>query len=351
MPEEVALYRKYRPAKFKDVLGQDHVVDALEGAIKEGRTGHAYLFYGSRGTGKTSVARIFARALGASDTDIHEIDAASYTGVDHIRELRDEVSVMPFAGERKVYIVDEVHMLSKSAFNAFLKTLEEPPAHVVFILATTELEKVPDTIRSRCQTFTFKKPTTKAVAEMVTKVAKAEGFTLEKASAELIALLATGSFRDALSTLQKILVSSSDKKVSVAEVEAITGAPKGELVRRVLEALAKGNAKDALAAVGEAVEANADMELFSLLLLDRARLALLLRYSADFAKDLIDDLPEADKEAVKGLAKDAESRLNSETLKKLIEASIAASRAPVPHLPLELAIMELAEMEQKTVDR
>lgn len=342
MSEEIALYRKYRPQTFEDVIGQDHVVNALKGAIQEGNVGHAYLFYGSRGTGKTSLARIFAHELGATDTDIHEIDAASYTGVDHIRTLRDEVQVMPFASAKKVYIVDEVHMLSKAAFNAFLKTLEEPPAHAVFVLATTEFEKVPDTIQSRCQVFTFKKPTTKAVAEMVTKVAKAEGFTLEKASAELIALLSSGSFRDALSVLQKILASSSDKKVSMEEVEAITGAPKGELVRRVLESLAKGEAEDALVAVGEAVSANADMELFTTLLLDRARLALLLRYSADFAEGLIADLPDSDREVVESLAKDSQSRLNSETLKKLIEAAIATPRSPVPHLPLELAIMELA---------
>jgi len=341
MSEELALYRKYRPKDFKDVIGQDHIVNALSGAINEGNVGHAYLFYGSRGTGKTSTARIFARSLGATDADIHEIDAASYTGVDHIRTLREEVQVMPFASAKKVYIVDEVHMLSKAAFNAFLKTLEEPPAHVVFVLATTELEKVPETIQSRCQVFTFKKPTTKAIAEMVTRVAKAEGFTLEKSSAELIALLSAGSFRDAQSVLQKILVSSSDKKVNVEEVEMITGAPKGELVRRVLEALAKGEANDALAAVGEAVEANADMEIFTMLLLDRARLALLLRYSADFVIGLVADVPEADKEVIETLAKDTNSKLNSETLKKLIEAAIAIPRSPVPQLPLELAIMEL----------
>ena len=340
--QEVALYRKYRPQSFKEVLGQDHVVNALNGSIKENNVGHAYLFYGSRGTGKTSVARIFAREIGATDADIHEIDAASYSGVDHILLLREEVHLMPFSSPKKVYIVDEVHMLSRAAFNAFLKTLEEPPAHVVFVLATTELEKVPDTIQSRCQVFTFKKPTTKAVAEMVTRVAKAEGFSLEKASAELIALLAGGSFRDAQSVLQKILVSSSDKKVSVAEIESITGAPKGELIRRVLESLAKGEASDALKAVGEAVQSNADMEIFVTLLLDRTRLLLLVRYSPEFGKELIVDLPEADQEVINALASDVQSKINSETLRKLIEAAIATHRSPVPHIPLELAIMELS---------
>ena len=342
MSSQTALYRKYRPASFAEILGQDHVVSALQGAIAEGNVGHAYLFYGSRGTGKTSIARIFAHELGASDTDIHEIDAASYTGVDHIRQLREEVAVMPFSSPRKVYIVDEVHMLSKAAFNAFLKTLEEPPSHVVFILATTELEKVPDTIQSRCQTFTFKKPPTKAVAEMVVKVAKAEGFSLEKSSGELVALLAGGSFRDALSILQKIIASSSDKKVSVEEVEKITGAPKGELVVRVIRSLAQGEAEDALAAISEAVAASADIEMFATLLLDRMRTVLLLRYAPTVGAAAMATLPEADQASLLELAKDPASKLNSETLSTLIDAVIMVGRSSMPHVPLELAIMELS---------
>jgi DNA polymerase-3 subunit gamma/tau len=215
----------------------------------------------------------------------------------------------------------------------------------VFILATTELEKVPDTVQSRCQVFTFKKPTAKVVDEMVAKVAKAEGFSLEKASSELIALLAGGSFRDALSILQKIIASSSDNKVSIEEVEMVTGAPRGELVARVIRALAKGEAQDALAAVGEATRANADMELFAAILLDRVRLLLLLRYSPEFGATLIEDLTDADREALEEMAQDADSKINSETLRKLIEASISASRSPMPHLPLELAIIELASID------
>lgn len=338
---EETLYRKYRPHQFKDVVGQEHVVKALEGALEEGKVGHAYLFYGSRGTGKTSVARIFARELGAADVDIHEIDAATYTSVDNIRQLREEINNLPFGGERTVYIVDEVHMLSKAAFNAFLKTLEEPPAHAVFILATTELEKVPDTILSRCQVFTFRKPGVKALADVVARVAKSEGFTLEKASAELIALIAAGSFRDALSTLQKILASSTDTKVSVEEVETVTGAPKGVLISHIIEGLSKGNAEQALQAVGEAVASEADMAILATLLLERVRILLLLRYAPTFGADLAADLTDADRSTLEALAKDKESKINSETLKKLIEAAIGATRAPLPHLPLELAIMEL----------
>ncbi|MDO8523910.1 MAG: DNA polymerase III subunit gamma/tau [bacterium] len=339
---EQSLYQKYRPAKFAEVLGQDHIVKALQGALKEKHPGHAYLFVGSRGTGKTSVARILARELGATDADIHEIDAASHTGVDNIRQLREEALVMPFESKKKVYIVDEVHMLSKGAFNAFLKLLEEPPAHVAFILATTELEKVPDTIQSRCQVFTFKKPTQKVLVEMVSRVAKAEGFTLEPASSELISLLAEGSFRDAQSILQKILASSSDKKVSVEEVQLVTGAPKTELVRRVIAGVSKGEAADALKALGEAVAANAEMGVFAMLLVERVRILLLLRYAPDFGKELAAELTDTDRSVLEEFAKDKESKINSETLRKFIMASIETTRSPLPQLPLELAIMELA---------
>ncbi|OGG44610.1 DNA polymerase III, subunit gamma and tau [Candidatus Kaiserbacteria bacterium RIFCSPHIGHO2_01_FULL_48_10] len=336
-----SLYQKYRPKAFTDVIGQDHIVKTLQGALKEEHTGHAYLFIGSRGTGKTSVARILARELGARERDTYEIDAASNTGVDNIRALREEAATMPFESPRKVYIVDEVHMLSKGAFNAFLKLLEEPPSHVVFILATTELEKVPETIISRCQTFTFKKPTQKVIAEMVSRVAKSEGFTLEPASAELISLLADGSFRDALSTLQKILASSSDKKVSVEEVVTVTGAPKIELVHRVIEGLAAGVSKGVLEAVGEAVSANADMGVFCMLLIQRVRILLMLRYAPEFGRELATDLTAEDQATLEKFSKEKESKINSETLRKLILASIETSRSPLPQLPLELAIMEL----------
>jgi len=337
-----SLYQKYRPQKFPDVLGQDHITKALQGALKEKHAGHAYLFVGSRGTGKTSIARILARELGASDADTHEIDAASNTGVDNIRQLREEAAVLPFESERKVYIIDEVHMLSKGAFNAFLKLLEEPPSHVVFILATTELEKVPETIQSRCQVFTFKKPTQKVLSEMVTRVAKSEGFSLEAACAELIALLSEGSFRDALSTLQKILTSSSDKKVSLEEVVAVTGAPKIGLVQDVLSGLSSGDGEKALSALREAAKANADMGIFALLLVQRLRILLLMRYAPDLGQELAADLPDTDREFLITLSKDAASKIHSETLRKAIQASIETSRSPVPELPLELAVMELS---------
>lgn len=341
--QHTSLYQKYRPQSFKDVLGQDHIVKALAGALKEKSAGHAYLFVGTRGTGKTSIARILARELGASDSDTHEIDAATYTSVDNIRALREEAMTLPFNSKKKVYIVDEVHMLSKAAFNAFLKLLEEPPSHVAFILATTELEKVPETIQSRCQVFTFKKPTQRVLAEMISRVAQAEGFTLEKSSADLVALLALGSFRDAHSILQKILSSSKDSKVSVEEVLEVTGAPRLEIIEGILSGLAKGSADVALGAVETAVSQNVDMEALLTILLERLRLVLMLRYAPKIGEGMALELTDAERTSLQTLATDIESKINSETLRKLILASIETARASVPELPLELAIIELTE--------
>ncbi|HVB19942.1 MAG TPA: DNA polymerase III subunit gamma/tau, partial [Candidatus Paceibacterota bacterium] len=221
-----SLYRTYRPATFAEVVGQEQVTKPLSDAAKNKKIGHAYLFAGSRGLGKTSVARIFANAIGCTKNDLYEVDAASNNSVEDIRALTEGVYTLPFASPYKVYILDEVHMLSKSAWNAFLKTLEEPPAHAVFILATTELEKVPETVQSRCQVFEFKKPTRAALAKMVAVVAKKEGYALAPDAAELIALLAEGSYRDALSVLQKVFAGAEGKSLSREAVEAATGAPR-----------------------------------------------------------------------------------------------------------------------------
>src|SRR3954465_10974491 len=180
-----SLYRKYRPQSFAEVAGQAQVVGPLAQEIKEKKLGHAYLFAGSRGLGKTSVARIFAKEIGTTERDLYEIDAASNNSVDDIRNLTENVFTLPFESPYKVYILDEAHMLSKSAWNAFLKTLEEPPKHAVFILATTELERVPETVASRCQVFEFKKPTRKQLAEHLVKIAKKEGFDLAPDASEL----------------------------------------------------------------------------------------------------------------------------------------------------------------------
>ena len=343
--KHTALYRTHRPQKFKDVRGQEHVVGVLEAAIKNKKIGHAYLFSGTRGTGKTSVARIFARDIGTSEKDIYEIDAASHNSVDDIRELREGVHVLPFESSYKVYIIDEVHMLSGSAWNAFLKTLEEPPAHAVFVLATTELHKVPDTIQSRCEVYSFKQPSREVLARSVADVAKKEGFTLEQSAADLVALLSEGSFRDALSILQKVLTISKDKKVDLAEVERVTGAPRATLVRAAVEALAKNDADRAIQAIGDAVADNVDMRLFAKLIMHRVRAVLLLRHAPDMKAHLQDELTEEDFELVEGYAKDKELPISSHTLRALLDAYATMSYAAIPHLPLELAVIDITAKE------
>lgn len=227
-----SLYRKYRPAQFGEVVGQSHIVNILEEEVKKPQPSHAFLFAGSRGTGKTTIARIFAQNIGTTPEDIYEIDAASNTSVDDIRLLNEAVYTLPLMSKYKVYILDEVHMLSKSAFNAFLKTLEEPPKHVIFILATTELHKIPETIISRCQVFHFAKPSVETLKNLIIDVAKKEGVLIEEKAAEIIAMVGNGSFRDTLSTLQSVvgMAQGSKKKMTVEEVEKIVSVPPHQLV-------------------------------------------------------------------------------------------------------------------------
>lgn len=241
MSSHIALYRKYRPETFKDVVGQDVAVSVLTGAIEKKNISHAYLFCGGRGTGKTSVARIFARDIGCNEEDIIEIDAASNRGIDEIRELREAVRTAPFSSPYKVYIVDEAHMLTKEAANALLKTLEEPPSHVVFILATTDEEKLPATIISRCQKIVFQVPALTTLSDRLIHVAKKEGKVLAEDAALLLAKHGKGSYRDALGYLEQVLTLSSEKAISVDEVVEVIGEPDRETLTALLHAFCTGD--------------------------------------------------------------------------------------------------------------
>lgn len=333
----IALYRKYRPASFKEVRGQDEVVSVLSAAVESGKIAHAYLFAGGRGTGKTSMARILARSLDVADEDIYEMDAASNRGIDEIRELREGVATLPFNSKYKFYIIDEAHALTRDAWGALLKTLEEPPPHAVFVLATTELDRVPETITSRCQTYSFKKPSHETLKKLVLDVAKKEGASLEPAGAELIALMGDGSFRDTLGILQKVLTVSKDSKLTEDEVGQVVGAPKGELVNNFLRSLADKNIEGAVEAFHTAGKSGAEPKVFALLAIGKVRAVLLLRFAPKLKSELAEQYGPDDLEFLSKLAKEGIA-LNAAVLAELLTALIEMNRAPLPAIPLELAL-------------
>lgn len=328
-----ALYRTYRPKTFKDVIGQDHIVPLLEKAITSNKVSHAYLFCGGRGTGKTSVARILAATLKTDPSDIYEIDAASNRGIDDIRVLRDGVRTMPYDSKYKVYIIDEVHMLTKEAFNALLKTLEEPPAHVIFILATTDPEKVPETILSRCQVYTFKNPSETVLEEVVTRVAKEEGYEIEGGAARLIAILGDGSYRDTFSVLEKALLVSNDKKIVRSEVEKVTGAPKESLIIDFLAAYVEGDEKKGRELIDTIRTSSISPTLFFREVLELARLALLARIDTARLSAFEKNYGDMYFGAIKELAKNA--KLTSKTLEVLLVAYQNIKHNSFPELWLE----------------
>ncbi|MEK7586825.1 MAG: DNA polymerase III subunit gamma/tau [Patescibacteria group bacterium] len=341
MPEIIALYRKYRPRKFSEVIGQDHIVEALSQAVKGAGFAHAYLFIGSRGTGKTSVARILARELGTKPEDLYEIDGASNRGIDEIRELRDAVTTLPFSSPKKVYIIDEVHMLTKEAFNALLKTLEEPPSHVIFILATTEGHRVPETIISRCQTFNFKKPSINDLVKAILKIAKAENWQVETEAVELLAILGDGSYRDAVGMLQKVTTALADKKLTAEEVARLTGAPGLHLARSLVASLGESNLESALRVIAEVNEHNYDAKVFLKMVLRLTRLVMIINLAPKLAPNFLQGLSDDEVKFLKEMASKPGASAFSKTLRELLVAYDDLGRAYLPTAPIELAIIKL----------
>lgn len=338
--DNVALYRKYRPQAFEDVIGQDQVVSVLKATIENKKISHAYLFAGSRGTGKTSVARIFAREIGTKDNDLYEIDAASNRGIDDIRDIKESVQTLPFESPYKVYIVDEVHMLTKEAFNALLKTLEEPPRYVIFILATTELDKIPETVLSRCQVFQFKKPSEKMLADVVTTIARSEGYSIAPDAAELVALLGDGSFRDSEGQLEKVLSLSSNAKITLEEAEKITGAPRNSLINAFVGSVARLSLGEALQQLGKVSESNTDVSMFLKLALMKMRYILLIKFAKDMESAIAEKVSDADMKLLKELSV-SNKGITAELLSELLGAQAMVGRSYIPELPIELALVKI----------
>lgn len=342
---EIALYRKYRPVDFSTVIGQEHVTNVLAQAISQGNIVHAYLFSGPRGTGKTSVARILAKNLGCTDKDLYEIDGASNRGIDEIRSLREGVGTLPFESPYKVYIIDEVHMLTKDAFNALLKTLEEPPAHVIFILATTEQHKVIDTIISRCQTYVFKKPSQTVLEKVVKDIAKQEGFAIDDEVASLLAFMGDGSFRDTIGILQKIIGSSTDKKISLSEVEKITGAPAMQLIHNFVLAIAENDTDKGLLSINQALAESVDMKIFLKLAIREIRFALLLAFSPNLKAKILEEVGETEKEFLTGLSKKQFAKNLPSALKEFLSIYNEIGASFLPQALIELALLKITAGE------
>jgi len=351
-----ALYRKWRPMHWEDVVGQEHVVQTLRNAVAAGRVAHAQLFAGPRGTGKTTTARLLAKAVNCLDEapanrpcnqcencravnegrflDLIEIDAASNTSVDDVRDLRDKISFSPNVGKYKVYIIDEVHMLSTAAFNALLKTLEEPPPHAMFILATTEAHRIPATVLSRCQRHEFRRISVNEIVAFLERIVAAEGLDVEPEALRLVARQATGAMRDAISLLDQL--TSTGQKVTLAMAQAVLGTATNQAVLAVWEALLAGNSAAGLEAIHQALDSGSDPRQFARQVVEFLRSLLMARLGD--ASQL--DLPPEDRELISRYAAAHEPAELMRLVQVFNRAAVEGRAAWMPALPLEMAFLE-----------
>lgn len=331
------LYRKYRPQTFSDVCGQDDAVAVLRSVVLKGKGSlQSIILKGTRGVGKTTLARIIAREMQVNSVDIYELDAASHNGVDEMRRLCDEILTRPIMSDRKVYIFDEVHMFSASTWSVLLKTLEEPPEHVLFIMATTDDHKIPDTIISRSMVVGLRTPGTQAVAELIDRVAESEGVSMTTDARDMIVIAGDGSFRNALVALETVIRSSSDAVISVDTAASALALPPLSFVRQIVQAISYPNKDDLIAILARVPEYNALQTVRMVLV--RVRMCLELRFQ------VIKTVPEGDRELVQTIAKDiAKSRINASLLTGLLRVEYDMAVAADPSLVFQAYLYELLE--------
>ena len=377
------LYRKYRPQTFAEIIGQEHVVQTLTNAISSGMISHAYLFAGPRGTGKTTIARLLAKAVnceGRKDgtaepcnkchsclgimedraLDLIEIDAASHRGIDEVRELRDGIRFFPTKSKYKVFIIDESHQLTREAANALLKTLEEPPGHAIFVLATTEIHKMIPTIISRCQRFDFRKLTVPEIIKRLEIICQKEEAKIEKAALELVALNAAGSIRDGESLLDEVLTFAGERgEIKAGDIKDLLGLVEIELVAKFCDFLCQKKASEAINFLNEIIDRGSDLQEFAKILINYLRQALILKMTgATEGNPIINRASEGSEgeEEKKflfapGLTKEEFQKLQTQAasfkegelrnlLNLFLEAENKMKYSPIPQLPLELAIIE-----------